>query len=250
MSQNDKEDGRRSARERLRDQRERDKAAERRWRSLKVGGVVVAVLAVAAGIGATVASRSGGDQSAQSAKPVTVGRQSAPAKLTVYEDFRCPACGQFENAFRSTVKSLERAGKLKAEYHLVTLIDGNMGGRGSKEAANAALCARDKGKFAPYHDVLFQNQPAEEDDAFADTRRLIELARKVDGLVDAGFEKCVTSGRHDASVKRSDEAFRASGYQGTPTVLLNGKDVFSDQSDPLTPDKLRKLVERKADKKS
>jgi len=172
-----------------------------------------------------------------------VGQHSAPAKLTVYEDFRCPACGQFENAFRGTIKSLQRAGKLKAEYHLVTLIDGNMGGRGSHEAANAAACARDKGKFVPYHDVLYRNQPSEEKDAFANTGRLIELAGKVDGLADASFKECVTSGRHDAWVTRSDEEFRKSGHQGTPTVLLNGKDIFSDQAHPLTPARLRKLVE-------
>ncbi|MGI5351815.1 DsbA family protein [Streptomyces sp. CA-250714] len=246
MSQNSKDGGKRSARERLRAERERDKAAERRRRSLKAGALVVGALALATGIGATVASMGGDEKGSQSAKPVTVGRAGAPAKLTVYEDFRCPACGQFENAFGGTIKSLERAGKLKAEYHLVTLIDGNMGGRGSHEAANAAACARDKGKFAPYHDVLYRNQPGEQQDAFASTQRLIQLAGKVDGLADAGFKECVTSGRHDDWVKRSDAAFRSSGYKGTPTVLLNGKDIFSDQSDPLTPAKLRRLVEAKS----
>ncbi|MFI8852455.1 DsbA family protein [Streptomyces sp. NPDC053499] len=246
MSQNSNDGDKRSARERLRAERERDKAAERRRRQFKVGAVVVGVLAVATAVGATVAGLGREEAGSQSAKPVTVGQRSAPAKLTVYEDFRCPACGQFENAFRSTVKSLQRAGKLKAEYHLVTLIDGNMGGRGSREAANAALCARDKGKFAEYHDVLYQNQPSEQKDAFADTGRLIRLAGKVDGLVDASFKECVTSGRHEAQVKRSDEAFRESGHQGTPTVLLDGKNVYGDQSNPLTPDRLRKLVEAKS----
>ncbi|MGP3991442.1 DsbA family protein [Streptomyces sp. 3N207] len=246
MSQNSNDGGKRSARERLRAERERDKAAERRRRSLKMGALVVGVLAVATGIGATVAGQSGDEAGSQSAKPVTVGQRSAPAKLTVYEDFRCPACGQFENGFRSTIKSLQRAGKLKAEYHLVTLIDGNMGGRGSREAANAAACARDKGKFADYHDVLYRNQPGEEKDAFADTGRLIELAGKVDGLADAGFKECVTSGRHDDWVKRSDAEFRKSGHQGTPTVLLDGKDIFSDQANPLTPERLRKLVAAKS----
>ncbi|MFI7243843.1 DsbA family protein [Streptomyces qinglanensis] len=246
MSQNSNDGGKRSARERLRAERERDRTAERRWRSLKVGAVVAGVLAVAAGVGITVAARGGDDQGAQSAKPVTVGQRSAPARLTVYEDFRCPACAQFENSFRDTIKSLERAGKLRTEYHLVTLIDGNMGGRGSHEAANAVACARDKGKFGPYHDVLYRNQPREQEDAFASTERLIRLAGKVEGLVDSEFRSCVTGGRHDDWVKRSDEDFRTSGHQGTPTVLLNGKDVFSDASDPLTPDGLRNLVERKS----
>jgi protein-disulfide isomerase len=252
MSQNsDNGTAKPSARDKLRIQRERDKASERRRRSLKVGGLVVGGLALATVVSVTLAghrANSGDDgdhagHADNAAKPVMVGPRNAPAKLTVYEDFRCPACGQFENAYRDTIKGLERAGKLRAEYHLVSLIDSNMGGRGSHEAANAAACARDRGKFAAYHDVLYRNQPAEEDDAFAATRRLIQLAEKVDGLSGPEFSECVTSGRHAAWVKSSDEEFRNSNRKGTPTVLLNGKDILGDQSNPLTPAKLKQLVE-------
>ncbi|GAA2599002.1 thioredoxin domain-containing protein [Streptomyces axinellae] len=246
MSQKNSE-VKRSARERLRVEQERQKTSEKRRRTLKVGAVVVGVLVVAAVVGVTVASQTGGGEAdGQSAKPISVGRASAPAKLTVYEDFRCPACGQFENTYRGTVKSLEKAGKLKADYHLVTLIDGNMGGSGSREAANAAACARDEGKFSQYHDVLYQNQPAEQDDTFASTKRLFQLAGKVQGLDSAAFRKCVTTGKHDKWVKRSNDDFRASKHQATPTVLLDGKDVYGDQSNPLTPDKLKQMVERKS----
>lgn len=243
MSQK-KNEGKGSARERLRAERERDKATERRRRTVKVSAIVVGVLVVGAAVGVTVASQSGGDgESTQSAKPITVGKASAPSKLTVYEDFRCPACGQFENQYRGTVQGLEKAGKLKAEYHLVTLIDGNMGGDGSQKAANAAACARDEGKFTEYHDVLFQNQPAEQDDAFADNKRLLDLAKKVDGLSGGSFEECVKSGKHDDWVTESNEAFVKSKHQATPTILLDGKNINADQSDPLTPDKLKKQVE-------
>lgn len=34
------------------------------------------------------------------------------------------------------------------DYHLATIIDGNLGGKGSLRAANAAACAQDVGKFA------------------------------------------------------------------------------------------------------
>lgn len=234
-----------SARERLRAEQQRHKASEKRRRSLKAGAAVLGVLVVATGIGATVASRSGDGKDSESAKPITVGEHAAPAKLSVYEDFRCPACGQFENTYRGTIRSLEKAGKLKAEYHLVTLIDTNMGGSGSRKAANAAACAKDEGRFTAFHDTLYRNQPAEQDDAFGSTRQLLRLAKKVRGLVSPSFEECVTSGRHDAWVKRSSDSFRASDHQGTPTILLDGKNIYADQSDPLTPQKLKKMVEQK-----
>lgn len=245
MSQKNRE-GKRSARERLREQRERDKAAQKRHRVLKVAGAMVAVLAVAAGIGAAVVGGGGDEGEEAAAEPITQGKGRAPATLTVYEDFRCPACKQFEDLFRDTVHELQDAGKLRTEYHIVTIIDGNMGGNGSKYAANAAACARDQGKFGAYHDVLFRNQPEEQDDAFGDEARLIELAGKVDGLRGTAFEDCVRSGEHADWVERSNSAFLESGHNATPTVLLDGEDVFSDRTDPLTPQKLRRLVAEKA----
>ncbi|NLU67573.1 thioredoxin domain-containing protein [Streptomyces sp. HNM0574] len=247
MSQRNSE-GKSSARERLREQREQDRAREKRGRVLKMSGAIVAVLAVAAGIGVAV-SQTGGDDGGgggADAKPITVGQKAAPATLTVYEDFRCPACGQFENQFRSTIHDLEKQGKLRTEYHLVTIIDDNMRGSGSRKAANAAMCAQDEGRFSQYHDVLFQNQPQEQDDAFANEKLLLKLAEKVDGLSGESFKSCVQEEKHADDVKKSGEAFAESGHQATPTILLDGKELYGADAQPITPKDLRKKVEAKS----
>jgi protein-disulfide isomerase len=214
---------------------------------------VVCVLGLAAVIG-VVAANAGKDDG-DSAGPVVapsgalgkdglaipVGKESAKSTLTVWEDFRCPACKGFEQAYRPVIHELTAAGKLKVEYHLATIIDGNMGGSGSRKAANASACAQDAGKFTAYHDVLFDNQPPEPDDAFAKEDKLIELAGKVDGLDTPAFRACVNDGRHDAWVEKSAAAFRDGGFSGTPTVLLDGKNIYQDQS--MTPAKLKQMVE-------
>ncbi|MFF3766748.1 DsbA family protein [Streptomyces sp. NPDC001922] len=253
MSDKNRE-GKRSARERLQEERERERSRDKRKRALIVGAAGVAVLGIAAAIGVAVSSTGSDDEAegpvvaptganGEDSLAIPVGKPAAPSVLTVYEDFRCPACAQFERGFRSTVHELERAGRLRAQYHLVTIIDGNLGGRGSLNAANAAACAQDAGKFQPYHDVLYDNQPPEQNDAFANKDYLIELAGKVPGLVTDTFRTCVEDGSHDAWVQKANEAFTSSNRQGTPTVLLNGKDVYSNQQDPLTPQKLKKAVE-------
>ncbi|MDT0344683.1 DsbA family protein [Streptomyces litchfieldiae] len=244
MSQRNRE-GKRSARERLREEREREQAAERRKRTAKVAGGALGLLAVVGVIG-VIAAKGGDPDDAPAAEPVVVGESDAPVTLAVYEDFRCPACGQFESSFRDTINELTDAGTLKVDYHLVTIIDGNMGGNGSKFAANAALCARDAGKFREYHDVLFENQPAESDDAFADKARLIDLAGDVEGLDTETFRTCVQEGSHDDWVEGSNTGFLNSDYNATPTVLLNGEDIYGDTSDPLTPERLRERVEELA----
>ncbi|MFE9766475.1 DsbA family protein [Streptomyces sp. NPDC005808] len=247
-------DGKRNARERLAAEREKQKTTEKRRRALIVGASVVCVLGLAAVVG-VVAANSGKDKKSDSAGPVVTpsgatgkdslaipaGKDSAKSTLTVWEDFRCPACKSFETAYRSTIHELVDAGQLKVEYHLVTIIDGNMGGSGSRKAANAAACAQDTGKFTAYHDVLYENQPEETDDAFADNSKLIELAGKVDGLDTPAFQKCVDDGTHDSWVAKSNDAFGTSGFNGTPTVLLGGTNIYADQS--MTPAKLKQMVE-------
>ncbi|MFB8116558.1 thioredoxin domain-containing protein [Streptomyces sp. NPDC056465] len=229
----------RAARDRLVQQREQDRARERRRRTLIVATAVVGVLALAAVIGVIAANAGKNDKDSEAGPAVTpsgamgedglalqVGADDAPSTLTIWEDFRCPVCAQFENAFRDTFTELTDSGQLKVEYHLATIIDGNLGGSGSLRAANAAACAQDVGKFAPYHDVLYRNQPAETDDAFGDNGKLIDLAGKVDGLDTPAFRSCVEDGTHDSWVEKSNKAFGEGGFQGTPTALLNGESIF------------------------
>ncbi|MEJ8634379.1 thioredoxin domain-containing protein [Streptomyces sp. NPDC006475] len=255
MSEN--QDRKRTARERLQQEREQHKAREKRRRVLIVSAAVVAVLGLAAVVGVIAANSGTKKDSGSQAGPllapagvqgkdrlaIPVGADDAPSTLTIWEDFRCPVCAQFENLFRDTIHELVAAGQIKVEYHLATIIDGNMGGSGSLRAANAAACAQDVGDFAPYHDVLFQNQPPEPDDAFGNNDRLIELAGKVEGLDTPGFRSCVEDGKHDSWVAKSNTAFQNGGFRGTPTVLLNGESVFPAKgSEQISPANLKKWV--------
>lgn len=249
-------EGKRTARERLREQRDREAQRAKRRRALIAGGAVLVALALAGGIAALVAS--GGDDGGDgavgtpSAAPagatgdnrlvISTGAADAPSTLTVYEDFRCPACGFFEHTFRGTIHELEDSGQLKVDYHLVRIIDGNVSGTGSLNAANAAACAQDERKFRAYHDVLYQNQPEETEDRFASKPYLIQLAGKVGGLRTGTFTRCVNSGKYNDWVEKSNADFANSGHNATPTILLNGTDVYSGTGDPLTPERLKRRV--------
>ncbi|MGW1651744.1 DsbA family protein [Streptomyces atratus] len=251
------EQGKRAARDRLVQQRERQKARERRRRTLIVGAGLVGVLALAAVVGVIAANTGDNGSKSKTAGPavapsgatgkdslaIQVGADDAPSTLTIWEDFRCPVCAQFENAFRDTIHQLESTGQIKVEYRLATIIDGNLGGSGSLRAANAAACAQDVGKFSAYHDILYRNQPQESVDAFADNAKLIKLAGKVPGLDTAAFRSCVEDGKHDSWVRKSNTAFLKGGFEGTPTALLNGEPIFPKKgSEPITSANLKKWV--------
>jgi protein-disulfide isomerase len=249
----------RTARERLIQEREAQKSRDKRRRVMIVGAAVVGVLGLAAVAGVVAANSGGskGDKAADSGPVVVptgavgpektvipVGRADAPSVLTVYEDMRCPACGAFENGMREAVNGLEKAGKIRAEYHLVSFIDSVVPGNGSKYAANALACAQDAGRFHAYHDTLFQNQPQEQDDAFGRKDRLLELAGKVPGLRGATFDACVQKGTHAGWVAKVQEDFGKSKFKATPTVLLNGEPIFPQKgSEQISPANLVKWVD-------
>ncbi len=248
----------RSARERLLVERERQKTRDKRRRTLIVTAAVVGVLGLAAVVGVIAANTGNGGASkagpvvapsgatGKDALAIRTGQAEAKSSLTIWEDFRCPACKSFEDLYRDVIHDLEAKGLLKVDYHLVTLIDAKMGGSGSLKAANAAACAQDAGKFTAYHDVLFQNQPQEIDDAYGKNAKLLELAGKVEGLDTPEFRRCVEDGTHNSWVAKSQETFAAQNFRGTPTVQLNGKDIYADPANPITPQKLKEQVEAAA----
>ncbi|MER6545780.1 thioredoxin domain-containing protein [Streptomyces sp. NPDC001250] len=220
---------------------------------LKRGGrrLTVAVLTVVLGAAVVscgprhpVAATNGGQQAsgkADYARPADVPEQVEPdgtsvlvgdpqARITVhlYEDPRCPYCKQFETSGGGPVLTkwiLRR--KVKVEYTMASFLDGRLGGNGSKKAVNALRAAVEKGMFAEYHAVLYQNQPSEEVDGFTDTR-LLQLASKVKGLRSPSFDTAVKSMKYRDFVDSSEKVFDAAGHYnghagpGTPTAEVNG----------------------------
>ena len=190
--------------------------------AIVVNGALVPTAAPTAPLNA-IADTTGGIAE-DDAMAIPIGESSAPVKLTVYEDVRCSACGQFEKNYQSAYKSLVSAGKVQLLVHLVDLIDNVDGGTGSLVAGNAAACAQNAGKFEAYHDVLYTNQPAESDDSYSSTATLISYAKQVSGLDTASFESCVKSGRYDAWVKQNYRDLEQidGNSTATPTLLANG----------------------------
>ncbi len=173
---------------------------------------------------ASVADTSGGISSADG-MAIPIGNSSAPVKLTVYEDVRCSACGQFESQYQSAYKALVKAGTVELLVHLVDLIDNSDGGSGSLTGGNALACAQNAGKFEAYHDLLYANQPAESTDSFSSTSTLISYAKQISGLDSPTFESCVKSGRYDGWIKqnyRDLEQIDGVANTATPTLMANG----------------------------
>ncbi len=154
----------------------------------------------------------------------TLGESAAPVTLDVWNDYQCPACEKFATeTLPKLIDGYVRQGKVKVVYHDFIVIDATTGGHQSADAANAARCAADQGKFWSYQDWLWANQGTEGSGAYS-IARLEEFGREA-GLDMTTFQACVDKGTHQAEV--AAETAEASSPQavtfvfGTPTVFVN-----------------------------
>jgi protein-disulfide isomerase len=163
------------------------------------------------------------------------GTSEPKVVLSLYEDFLCPACGNFEKQFGPTVRKLIDSGAVAADYFLVSILD--RAGQGySTRAANAAYCVADADTeaFRRFHAALYAQQPEEGVGPFPDNSRLIEIARQAG--VTGEVPECINSGRYNDMVKG---LAKATGVNSTPTIRINGQD-----HSPSTPDALIAEVEK------
>lgn len=259
-----------AARERLRQEMERRKKRARRNRVIGItaGALVLVLAAVTTGIFVQKEREEKAEAEAnKNAVPtkiakdgvsIPVGESDAPVTLTVYEDFRCPACQQFEKAYGKSIDKLVEEGELKVDYHIATIIDANSPGtHGSKIAGNAAVCANEVGEFVPYHKMLFANQPPEQQDGFT-TQAVLKLAGSVDGLKDnSEFESCVKQDRYRSWLRKVQSEFdtKFDGRVATPSLLLDGKVMFGGEQEQIakemaSPAQFEKTVNQRAERKS
>jgi protein-disulfide isomerase len=225
-------------RETLRREREiADKAARRTRHAIRAAWVAgLAVIAVMRGV--TIWSVAGPGRAgaasgalvapvgATDAGAVLLGDEQAKVTVSIYADFMCPYCGQFERANGTDLADAVSAGTVKLEIHPMAFLDAQSAGtKYSTRAANAfvAVANADPGHALDFYRALYENQPAEGSAGLTDAQ-LIAFAER------AGVPTAVTAdfGRQ-AWVpwvqKITDQAWD-SGIKGTPTVKINGE-VFT-----------------------
>jgi protein-disulfide isomerase len=168
-----------------------------------------------------------------SSKLVTQPGTSNPkAVVSFYEDFLCPACGNFERTFGPTVSKLIDIGAIAADYSMVAILDSPRNQNYSSRAGAASLCVADESidAYRRFRTALYSPgiQPDERGTSFPDNAKLIELAREAG--VAGKVPDCINSGKYLAKVTG---AAAADKINATPTIKINGNDY-----EPTTPDAL------------
>lgn len=154
---------------------------------------------------------------------VTAPGGKPKAVVSLYEDFLCPACGNFERGFGPTVSKLIDIGAVAADYSMVSILDSSRNQNYSSRAGAAALCVADESldAFRRFHSALYSKelQPSEAGTSFPDNARLIELARESGAA--GSVPECIKSGKNLTRITSEAEI---AGIRGTPTIKINGED--------------------------
>jgi protein-disulfide isomerase len=237
----------RSARERAQLAAEQAAARKRDRRILIMMIAIFLVVVVAGGIGfqawRTSRAPSATPSATGSASPVTInngrpialGSAEAPVTITLYEDFHCPHCADFEEQFGPIISSAQEAGTARVELYPMAFID-----QGSVTAANAMACAAEAGFGQAYYRGLFANHTLKWSDP-----QLIDLAEKVGGSPSDAFRTCVMRRARADWVTSINAAADTKGVAQTPTMLINGNQV---DITTLTPEALQALISEAAQK--
>lgn len=145
------------------------------------------------------------------------GKADAPVTIVEFSDFHCPFCKrvlptlkQIESRYGDKVRLVFR------DFPIETLHPG------ARQGHEAARCAKEQGKFWPYHDKLFANAPK------TSPEDLKGYAKEV-GLDVSSFEKCFKSGKYRQAVQQDIEAGKKAGVTGTPAFFINGRLVTGAQ---------------------
>lgn len=145
-----------------------------------------------------------------------LGKEDAPVTVYEFADFQCPHCKKF---------TLDDAPVIKADYvdkGVVKLVFVNFPflGDESNQAARAALCASEQGKFWDMHDWLFANQAELSNTGGFSRDRLGEIAGSA-GLEVETFKTCLEDPAIIERAKKDRDFGGTVGVDSTPSFLIN-----------------------------
>ncbi len=147
-----------------------------------------------------------------------LGSKDAPLTVIEFGDYQCFYCNKFYHTIEPDImKNYVDTGKIKMVFKDFTII-----GQDSVNAAHAAHCAQEQGRFWEYHDMLYNNWSGE-NTGWASSKNLLGFAKQL-GLNEEQFNQCMTQARYTQIIQGSVLDAKELGLSGTPDFFVIGID--------------------------
>jgi protein-disulfide isomerase len=155
----------------------------------------------------------------------SLGKADAPVTIDVWADFQCPFCGQFVRTVEPQIITNDVIkGTVRLVAHDFTFLGAGSNPDESTDAAIAARCADQQGRFWDYYETLFWNQGVAENSGAFTQDRLLAMADLL-SLDHAKFQTCLGDQAIRTAVVTETAAGRTAGVSSTPTLVINGQAV-------------------------
>ncbi len=139
-----------------------------------------------------------------------VGKVDAPITLVEFADYECPACKAFSNSVKRVYETNRDV--LRIVYRQFPLPQHTY----ARKAAEAAMIAKDMGKFEEYANKLYENSPQ------LSVADLVQYADEL-GLDRTSFEAKLKNAEYTKYINEDMASGNKIGINATPTFFLNGK---------------------------
>lgn len=197
---------------------------QRRRRTTRI--IAIASIALVVVVGVVVSISKNATKGHASAPPSAVKADGyglvfnplAKPVIDVWEDFQCPACGQFEKVNGTYLNEVVKLGKAKVVFHTLSFI-----GPESTTLANAGACADKTGQYLEFHSYVYDHQVRENSGYWG--KGSVIAGGKAAGITSPEFASCVSDGTYSAWVQNIASDGASKNINQTPTVLVNGKEI-------------------------
>lgn len=168
-----------------------------------------------------------------------IGDSAAPVHVVEFADFECNACMNFATITEPDVRQrLVETGQVKFEYYFFPLEQHPNSGN----AAHAAACADDQGRFWEMHDAIFQGYNDWALGAVRNPKGVFKRYAQRIGMDVGEWESCYDEGRHREKILSHVSYGMKLGVNSTPTFMI-GDQIYPGSK---TYDQFRTMVESAA----
>lgn len=161
--------------------------------------------------------------------------ESGKVKMTIFFDFFCPHCHEFDTVVVSLLQR-EYGRRLEVTYKGLPIIYED-----SIIPLEAYEIAKEEGKGEEMKEAIFDAIYYQRKDG-ANIDVLLSLAKSI-GLDSEKFKKNLTLGIKKKAVLENKDLAKSYGAKGTPTVILDGNILIKDNSLPFVTSIINKILE-------
>lgn len=146
------------------------------------------------------------------------GNKDSKVQMTIFTDFQCPACIQFEkNIWEQVIEKYAQTNKIGVTYKMFPLSFH----KNAPEDALAALCATSQWKYSDFSKEMYA---LEEEKKWANItfEERINIAKNI-WINEQKFKKCIDEWSYVSKIKEDMELWNKIWLRGTPSIYLNGE---------------------------